>query len=152
MYYDRVTYRRIPRDPSQPLPPGAYELVLVLRAGNPPGRRELERHLSTMFGRRLAVDDYGVRYGQLVIRFTVHGEGTGAVQLAWLPLAITGVAIIAALVVVWRISVELVELVELVRDSPAVQVGLVSLGLGLVGGAILLWVILPRVTQKGVVI
>lgn len=139
-----MAYRRIPRDPNQPLPAGAYELVSVLRSGNPPARDDLERALSLVFGTRLTVDDYGVRQGQLVIRFTVHGEHTGAVPVAWWSAVITGAAIISVLVLVWRISIELVELVELVRDSPPVQVGLVSLGLGLVGGALLLWVILPR--------
>lgn len=144
-----MAYLRVPRDPNAPLPPGNYELVAAVQSGNPAAltRIDLERALQLMYGPQIRVTDYGQRGGQLVIRFTVEGAAVGGgVTVQWVKLAVTGAAILATLWLVWRIATELVELVELISASPGAQITLGSLGIGLalVGGALLVWVLSPR--------
>lgn len=139
-----MLYRRIPRDPNAPLLPGSYEIVADIERGNPEvvTRQSLQIALRAAYGHRISVTDYGrAADGQLIIRFTVHD--TPAVQVAWLPLAITAAAVIAALWLGWQISLRLVEFVELVKVTPGAQIGLGGLGLALalVGGALLVWVL-----------
>ena len=120
--------RRVPRDPNADLAPGLYELVAGVRRGNPhiTNRAQLEVALQFTYGPRISVSDYTVRGDRLVVRFEVHpGPGLQPAAL-WLPIALTAAAILAALLVVWRITTELVEFVELVRVTPSVQVGIVA--------------------------
>lgn len=120
--------RRVQRDPNVPLDPGLYELVATVRHGNPhiANRAQLEAALQLTYGPRITVSDYTVRGDRLVVRFEVRlGPGLQPAAL-WLPIALTGAAVLAALWLVWRIAAELVEFVELVRVTPSVQVGIVA--------------------------
>lgn len=142
-----MLYRRIPRDPNAPLPAGHYEIIADVDRGNPDlvTRQSLQIALRAAFGARISVTDYGRGAdGRLIIRFTVHD--TPALQVAWLPLAITAAAVLAALWLGWQISLRLVEFVEIVRVTPGAQIGLGGLGLALalVGGALLAWVLGER--------
>ena len=148
-------YQRVPADPNAELGPGRYELVSTLRESDLKGldRAGLERSLRLKYGRHIDVTDFGTQNGlELVIRVRVNPKEAAipdpdviTTQAFWVPVILTATAIIAMLYLVWRISSELKEFVQLINDSPhgveiARGVSLAGFGVAALGAAVLLYV------------
>lgn len=128
-----MTFRRVPKSADEVLPAGLYELVATVTRGDAGSisRVRLEAALRVVHGPRVVVSDYQVRNGALIIRFEILEAGVVVQPAGWvIPLAITGAAILTTLWLAWRVSTELVELVQLVAEAPpATQAFVVVLGL-----------------------
>lgn len=142
---------RKPVSPDQKWTPGAtYEVVLEVRSGDPRpiSRSQLEAALRAHFkSPALFVKDWGYRGRDLVV---VAGVAqTQAQQAALVPaLVITAVAVAAALWALYRLAVEVREVVELVpapaREGVAVGAAVGMGGAGVLAAALGLWLLLGR--------
>lgn len=165
-----VATKRLPRDPSEPLTPGTYELLSSVSAGDArrADRAGLERALRLRYGGHIDVLDYAAGAEGLRVRFRVNPSaaapaavGTapelaalGSPEAFWLPAVFSAAAVLGMLYLIWKISAELVEFVELVSDSAPLSVGAggAGVGLALLGAAALAWALWPRrpIPREGV--
>ncbi len=133
--------RRVPVGIDQELAPGLYEASLVVRPDLArTTRQDLQRVISTRFGRTVQVLDWGKVGNEYVLQFRVHPQerpqATGdIIQPAafWLPLIITVAAIAGTLHLAYRVAVEVRTAVQLVPQAvppPAAGIGIAGLGLG----------------------
>lgn len=165
-----MAYQRVPIDPNAPLKPGkTYEIVAAHKGGDVSRvtRADLERALRAKYGPGVRVLDWGKRGNDLVVQLKVESTPsakTGASSAYYpgediypaflppfsIPLALTAASVIAILYLIWRITAEMKEAVELVpKEARAAAVTGVGLGAGALGLAALGTVVLSLFSGFG---